>query len=359
MIEEKPTVEVSHLGMKFNLNQESHDTLKDYFINLVLHGRKMKRDEFWALTDVSFKLYPGDRLGILGLNGAGKSTILKAIAGVYHPTTGSVVRHGTLAPLLELGAGFEKQYSARENIYLYGSILGYKKDFIDTKFDEIIEFAELQDFVDVPIQNYSSGMKSRLGFAICTAVDPDILILDEVLSVGDKKFRRKSEGKITSMFDTDVTVLFVSHSLDQVRRICNKAMILDHGHMKAFGDINDIAPIYEQMTAEDPEEIRKREAKARAARRKKIRAARRTRARDIIRLNTNTGMSYEDAMTALDIPATKHDLYMDVVNDILGTEGQVTKQQAMEQAENEEAQMDREATFPSEEEQEETGDSDD
>lgn len=355
----KPTVEVSHLGMKFNLSQEMHDTLKDYFINLFRHHDKMKKDEFWALTDVSFKLYPGDRLGILGLNGAGKSTILKAIAGVYHPTTGTVKRKGKLAPLLELGAGFEPQYSARENIYLYGAILGYKKDFIDTKFDEIIKFAELEDFIDVPIKNYSSGMKSRLGFAICTAVNPDILILDEVLSVGDKKFRRKSEDKIMSMFDGNVTVLFVSHSLDQVRRICNKAMILDHGHLKAFGDINDIAPIYEQMTQEDPEEIAKREEKARANRAKKLRAARKTKARDIIRMTNNLNLTDEQAMAALDIPESKYQIYLDVVKEIEDSEGVLTKEQAMKQAAAEEAAIDRNATFPSEEEQETTGDSDD
>ena len=355
----KPTVEVSHLGMKFNLSQEMHDTLKDYFINLFRHHDKMKKDEFWALTDVSFRLYPGDRLGILGLNGAGKSTILKAIAGVYHPTTGTVKRKGKLAPLLELGAGFEPQYSARENIYLYGAILGYKKDFIDTKFDEIIKFAELEDFIDVPIKNYSSGMKSRLGFAICTAVNPDILILDEVLSVGDKKFRRKSEDKIMSMFDGNVTVLFVSHSLDQVRRICNKAMILDHGHLKAFGDINDIAPIYEQMTQEDPEEIAKREKIAHENRVKKRRAARKTKARDIIRMTNNLNLTDEQAMAALDIPESKDQIYLDVVKEIEDSEGVLTKEQAMKQAAAEEAAIDRNATFPSEEEQPATGDSDD
>ena len=355
----KPTVEVSHLGMKFNLSQEMHDTLKDYFINLFRHHDKMKKDEFWALTDVSFRLYPGDRLGILGLNGAGKSTILKAIAGVYHPTTGTVKRKGKLAPLLELGAGFEPQYSARENIYLYGAILGYKKDFIDTKFDEIIKFAELEDFIEVPIKNYSSGMKSRLGFAICTAVNPDILILDEVLSVGDKKFRRKSEDKIMSMFDGNVTVLFVSHSLDQVRRICNKAMILDHGHLKAFGDINDIAPIYEQMTQEDPEEIAKREKIAHENRVKKLRAARKTKARDIIRMTNNLNLTDEQAMAALDIPESKYQIYLDVVKEIEDSEGVLTKEQAMKQAAAEEAAIDRNATFPSEEEQPATGDSDD
>ena len=149
--------------------------------------------------------------------------------------------------MLELGAGFDPQYTARENVYLYGAVLGYKKEFIDEKFDEIIKFAELEKFVDVPVKNFSSGMKSRLGFAICTAVNPDILILDEVLSVGDAKFRKKSEKKVTDMFDDGVTVLFVSHSLEQVMRICNKAIILDHGKLVAFGDIDEVAEQYSEM----------------------------------------------------------------------------------------------------------------
>ena len=196
---------------------------------------------------MNFELKKGERLGILGLNGAGKSTLLKVIAGVYKATTGTVERHGVVAPLLELGAGFDMQYTARENIYLYGAVLGYSREFIEEKFDEIIEFAELGKFVDVPLKNYSSGMKSRLGFAICTAVKPDILILDEVLSVGDAKFKKKSEKRVTDMFDDGVTVLFVSHSLAQVKRLCNKAIILDHGKMIAYGDINEVAPIYEKM----------------------------------------------------------------------------------------------------------------
>jgi ABC-2 type transport system ATP-binding protein len=280
-------------------------------------------------------------VGILGLNGAGKSTILKAIAGVYHPTEGTVKRRGSLAPLLELGAGFEKEYTARENIYLYGAILGYKKEFIDTKFDEIIKFAELEKFVDVPIKNYSSGMKSRLGFAICTAVNPDILILDEVLSVGDSKFRRKSEEKVKSMFEGDVTVLFVSHSLPQVKRICNKAMILDHGRLKAFGDIEEIAPLYEEMTAADPEEIAARAAKAK--RRKAIRrkAARKMRMKDVARLMSNMNMDIEEAMDVLQIPDRVKDLYREGVPDILkelkfDTDGSLE--------EEEERQMDLEAS---------------
>lgn len=239
-------IKVEHVSIKFNLGKEKVDNLKEYFIRF-LQKDLSKKDEFWALTDVDFTLYKGERLGVLGLNGAGKSTLLKAIAGVYKPTEGKVKRNGVIAPLLELGAGFDKEYTARENIYLYGSVLGYRKEFIEEKFDEIIKFAELEKFVDVPIKNFSSGMKSRLGFSICTAVCPDILILDEVLSVGDAKFRKKSEKRITDMFDDETTVIFVSHSLEQVKRICNKAMILDHGKMIAYGDISEVASVYEKM----------------------------------------------------------------------------------------------------------------
>ena len=196
---------------------------------------------------MSFTLNEGDRIGILGLNGAGKSTLLKVIAGVYKPSTGSVERNGVLAPLLELGAGFDPQYTGAENIYLYGAVLGYSKKFIDEKFDEIVEFSELGEFIDVPIKNYSSGMRARLGFSIVSLVSPDILILDEVLAVGDAKFRKKSEAKVMSMFDKGTTVLFVSHSLEQVKRLCNKAMILEHGELKAIGDIGEISKIYEKM----------------------------------------------------------------------------------------------------------------
>ena len=189
----------------------------------------------------------GDRVGILGLNGAGKSTLLKVISGVFKPTEGHVDKHGKMVPLLELGAGFDPQYTGKENIYLYGAMLGYTKKFIDSKYDEIVEFSELQKFMDVPVKNYSSGMKSRLGFSIATVVEPKILILDEVLSVGDAKFRKKSEKKIMSMFDSGVTVLFVSHSLEQVRRLCNKAMILEKGKLIAYGDIDPISEQYSKM----------------------------------------------------------------------------------------------------------------
>ena len=237
---------LKNIGMKFNLSKEKVDSLKDYVIQSLRH--QIQYNEFWALKDINLTIKKGERVGILGLNGAGKSTLLKVIAGVFKPTEGSVVHKGKIVPLLELGAGFDKEYTGRENIYLYGAVLGYSKEFIDEKYDEIVKFSELKDFIDVPIKNYSSGMKSRLGFSIATVVSPKILILDEVLSVGDAKFRKKSEKKVLSMFDSGVTVLFVSHSLAQVQRICNKAMILEKGKLIAYGDIDTISKQYEKMT---------------------------------------------------------------------------------------------------------------
>lgn len=242
----QPAIIVDNVSMKFNLSKEKVDSLKDYIIKSI--KKEIKYNEFWALQNVSFTVEKGDRVGILGLNGAGKSTLLKVIAGVFKPTEGSVTKHGKMVPLLELGAGFDPQYTGKENIYLYGAMLGYSKEFIDEKYDEIVKFSELKDFIDVPIKNYSSGMKSRLGFSIATVVSPKILILDEVLSVGDAKFRKKSEKKVLSMFDSGVTVLFVSHSLAQVQRICNKAMILEKGKLIAYGDIDTISKQYEKMT---------------------------------------------------------------------------------------------------------------
>ena len=238
-------IKLDNVGMRFNLSKEKVDSVKEYFIKFV--KRELVFNEFWALKDISFTVEKGDRVGILGLNGAGKSTLMKVIAGVFRPTEGTVTKHGVLAPMIELGAGFDKQYTGVENIFLYGAVLGHSRAFMQEKFDEIVEFSELQKFIDVPLKNYSSGMKARLGFSIATVVKPDILILDEVLSVGDAKFRKKSEKKIIDMMDTGVTVLFVSHNLDQVKRICNKAMILEHGRLLNYGSIDEIAPIYQEM----------------------------------------------------------------------------------------------------------------
>ena len=245
----KTVLSVDHVGMKFNLASEKVDDLKDYVIKFL--KRQLMYKEFWALKDVTFEVKKGDRVGILGLNGAGKSTLLKCVAGVLKPTEGKITTKGVIVPLLELGAGFDKQYTGAENIYLYGAMLGYSKSFIEEKYKEIVKFSELGDFINVPVKKYSSGMKSRLGFSIATIVEPDILILDEVLSVGDAKFRKKSEKKIKSMIDKNVTVLFVSHSIDQVRDICNKAILLEQGHLVASGDVEDVIAIYESKISEN------------------------------------------------------------------------------------------------------------
>ncbi len=236
---------VDDVSMRFNLSKEKHDSLKEYFIAML--KKELVFNEFWALSDVSFELEKGDRLGILGFNGAGKSTLLKVIAGVFKPTKGLIERRGVLAPLIELGAGFDPQYTGLENIYLYGACLGYSHKFIDEKIQEIIDFSELKDFIDVPLKNYSSGMKARLGFAIATIVEPDILILDEVLSVGDAKFKKKSEAKLMSLLEKDVTVLFVSHNTEQVRRLCNKAIILEKGKLISSGDVETVTAHYEEL----------------------------------------------------------------------------------------------------------------
>ena len=237
-------ISLKNVNMTFNLNKEKVDNLKEFFIKLVTH--KLEYKKFYALNDINFEVKKGEHLAILGLNGAGKSTPLKTIVGVYKPTSGTVEKSGVIAPLLELGAGFDPNYSGKENIYLYGAILGYDRKYIDSKYDEIVEFSELGNFIDVPIKNYSSGMKARLGFSIATAVDPDVLILDEVLSVGDAGFRKKSLAKVQSMFDSGVTVLFVSHSIDQVKAICDKAILLEKGRIIAQGSTDDVVPIYEE-----------------------------------------------------------------------------------------------------------------
>lgn len=239
-------IRLTDVDMTFNLNKEKVDNLKEYFIKLVTH--KLEYRKFYALKNINFEVKKGEHLAILGLNGAGKSTLLKTIVGVYKPTSGSVEKCGVIAPLLELGAGFDGNYTGKENIYLYGAILGYDRNYIDNKFDEIVEFSELGHFIDVPVKNYSSGMKARLGFSIATAVEPDVLILDEVLSVGDASFRKKSLNKVKSMFESGVTVLFVSHSIEQVRAICDKAILLQKGEIIAQGSIEEVIPVYEEKT---------------------------------------------------------------------------------------------------------------
>ncbi len=237
-------LQVDHVSMKFNLSSQKVDNMKEYFIKMI--KKELMYQEFWALKDVNFDIQRGDRVGIMGMNGAGKSTLLKVIAGVLKPTEGSVRCFGKIAPLLELGAGFDRQYTGAENIFLYGAVLGYSREFIQKKYDDIVKFSELGRFIDVPVKNYSSGMKARLGFSIATVVEPEILILDEVLSVGDKRFRKKCEARIRSMFDKGVTVLFVSHSTDQVLRMCNKGILLEQGKLVAQGDVEEIVDLYDE-----------------------------------------------------------------------------------------------------------------
>lgn len=239
-------ISVQDVTMSFNLNKEKVDNLKEYVIKLVSH--KLEYKKFYALQNISFDVKKGEHLAILGFNGAGKSTLLKTIVGVYKPSSGKVEKQGVIAPLLELGAGFDPNYSGKENIFLYGAILGYTREYIQSKYDEIVEFSELGNFINVPLKNYSSGMRARLGFSIATAVEPDVLILDEVLSVGDAKFRTKSLKKVQSMFEKGVTVLFVSHSIEQVKAICDTAILLDHGKIIAKGNVDEVSDIYDRMT---------------------------------------------------------------------------------------------------------------
>ena len=242
MADKETVLTVDNVSVKYRLTEEKVDNLKEYVIRFL--KRDLKYKDFLALDGVSFSLEKGDRLAILGSNGAGKSTLLKVIAGVLKQSEGEVTKTGNVVPLLELGAGLDMQYSGAENIYLYGSMLGYPKDFIKAKYDEIVEFADLGEFINMPVKNYSSGMRARLGFAIATVVEPDILILDEVLSVGDAAFKKKSEKKIMDMFDKGTTVLFVSHNEDQVRKLCSKGIVLKRGKLVYSGTANEAMDFY-------------------------------------------------------------------------------------------------------------------
>ena len=238
-------IQVRDVSMHFNLMEEKVDSIKEYVVKL-LKGKLLYND-FIALNHISFDVQKGDILGFIGFNGAGKSTLLKILAGVLTPTTGSVTVKGTIAPLIEVGAGFDPELTARENIYLNGAILGYSKAFIEQKFDSIIEFAELKDFVNVPVKNFSSGMYARLGFSIATAVQPDILIVDEVLSVGDFRFQQKCEERIRKMIEDGVTILLVSHDMEMIERLCNKVLWLDHGEMKDLGATESVCEEYKKV----------------------------------------------------------------------------------------------------------------
>ena len=235
-------VKVEHVSMKFNLMEERVDTFKEYIVKL-LKGA-LSYNEFIALDDVSFSINKGDILGIVGFNGAGKSTLLKILAGVLKPSSGKVKVNGTIAPLIEVGAGFDPELTARENIFLNGAILGHSRKFLESKVEEIIEFAELEKFIDVPIKNFSSGMYARLGFSIATIVRPDVLIVDEVLSVGDFRFQEKCEKRIASMIELGTTIIIVSHQIELIEKICTKILWLYGGKVRQFGDTKDICEEY-------------------------------------------------------------------------------------------------------------------
>ncbi len=235
---------LKNVSMKFNLGVEKDNSLKMIFINLFTPRKKKKKDYFWALKDIDFRINKGDVVGIIGANGAGKSTLLKVVSGVYKPTAGTVEVNGKISPMIELGAGFDGELTARENIYLNGAILGYTKEFLESKFDEIVEFSELKDFLDVPVKNFSSGMVAKLAFSISTIVDPEVLIVDEILSVGDIKFQEKSKNKMMSMIKGGTTVLYVSHSIDSIKELCSKVIWLDHGKIVKMGNAKQVCNEY-------------------------------------------------------------------------------------------------------------------
>lgn len=240
MAKEDIMIEVNQVSMRFNLGIEKGFSLKQGFIDLFnskkRKEKKKEKNEFWALKDVDFKIKKGEVVGFIGSNGAGKSTLLKIVAGVMKPTKGEIKSYGNICPMIELGAGFDPQLTARENIYLNGAVMGYSKELIDSKFNEIVEFSELNDFLDVPVQNFSSGMVARLAFSIATIIEPEILIVDEILSVGDMAFQAKSEAKMLSMINGGTTVLYVSHSIESIRKLCDKVVWIEHGVVQKIGD---------------------------------------------------------------------------------------------------------------------------
>lgn len=240
-------IELENISMRFNLGIEKDFSIKQAFVNF-FSFKKRKKDKknetFWALSDVSLKVKKGEVVGLIGSNGAGKSTLLKVVSGVMKPTKGKVTVNGDISPMIELGAGFDMNLTARENIYLNGAILGYSKKFLIEKFDEIVEFSELRDFLDVPVKKFSSGMIAKLAFSIATIVNPQILIVDEILSVGDIKFQEKSKNKMMEMITGGTTVLYVSHSIDSIKSLCTKVVWLEHGKIIKMGDPKEICDEY-------------------------------------------------------------------------------------------------------------------
>ncbi len=234
-------VRVENVSMRFRLDQNRVQSLKEFIVKRL--SRQMKYKEFWALRDVSFSVERGDVIGIIGRNG--KSTILKCIAGIYKPTSGKITVKGNIVPMLELGSGFDMEMTGQENIFLNGAILGYSEEFLKEKHDEIVAFSELGDFIYEPIRTYSSGMLMRLAFSVATVVNPEILIVDEILSVGDSKFQNKSRARMNELMGGGTTVFFVSHDIRQIKEMCNKVVWLNHGELKMFGSVNEVCSAYE------------------------------------------------------------------------------------------------------------------
>jgi len=236
-------IKAENVSVKYLMTYDRIQSMKEYLVQMV--KGKIKYEEFWALKDVSFEVKKGEVLGIIGHNGAGKSTLLKVISGILKPTTGSVQVNGTIVPMLELGSGFDFDLTGRENVFLNGAILGYSEQFLKEKYEEIVAFSELGQFIDVPLRNYSSGMVMRLAFSIATVVRPDILIVDEILAVGDAEFQEKSKKRMLELMGGGTTVLFVSHSLPQIREMCNKAIWLEHGKIIMAGDTASVCDAYD------------------------------------------------------------------------------------------------------------------
>ena len=236
-------IKAKNVSVKYLMTYDRIKSMKEYLVQLV--KGKIQYEEFWALKGVSFEVKKGEVLGIIGHNGAGKSTLLKVISGILKPTTGSVQVNGAIVPMLELGSGFDFDLTGRENVFLNGAILGYSEQFLKEKYEEIVAFSELGQFIDVPLRNYSSGMVMRLAFSIATVVNPDVLIVDEILAVGDADFQEKSKKRMLELMGGGTTVLFVSHSLPQIREMCNNAIWLEHGQMKLCGDVQTVCDAYE------------------------------------------------------------------------------------------------------------------
>lgn len=244
-MEQEYSIVAEHVSMHFNVASERLESLKEYFIKLV--KRQLFFKDFIAVNDISFEIKKGEVFGIVGTNGSGKSTTLKLISGILKPTSGKIQINGNIAPLIELGAGFDGELTARENIYLNGAVLGYSKKYIDDHFDQIVDFAELRDFLDMPIKNYSSGMVARIAFAIATVITPDILIVDEILSVGDFLFQEKCEKRINELMEGGTTIVIVSHTIAQIERLCDRVMWIDKGNLKMIGDTAEVCEAYKNI----------------------------------------------------------------------------------------------------------------